>query len=262
MSEPTIDVAAIVQDEEEIIHLMLGACEVLLPNLRSVVIVDGGSKDNTIDVINSWRDRLPIDLIGHPFDNFCYQRNRALERCKADVIVGKADADLTWAVNLRERIVELYTHTATVFDCVCFFSVIDAYHYWHEGGKTGYATIFWKNVGLRYVRPIHEYLVWPGEENPKDRTQMKRHDWQSIRHGGRLHVTDIPIFDNSLRKSDAALRNRARRYDKWGALSGEAGIPLPTGDENWCIRNKEALLERKGYRRLPQHIADLVIPGC
>lgn len=254
---PTINVAAIVQDEEEILPLFLRACETLLPNLMSVVIVDGGSKDNTIDVIRSWEDRIPIDLVAHPFDNFAYQRNRALERCKADFII-KGDADLTWANNLKDRIHGLAKHPATFFDCLCYFSVVDAYHM--VADRVGYATVLWKNVGARYVRPIHEYLVWPGEEGPPDRLAMTRHDWNSIRHGGRLACVDIPFFDNSLRKSDEALRNRARRYARWGALSGEAGIPLPS-DEEWCVRNKSELLTRKGYGPMPAWVKQLVIEG-
>lgn len=255
---PSIDVAAIVQDEEEIIHLMLRACESLLPSLRSVVIVDGGSRDNTIDVINSWKDRLPIDLVGHPFDNFAYQRNRALERCKADFII-KGDADLTWASNIQDRLPELQASKALFFDCLCYFCVIDAYHSWKSA--PGYATVLWKNVGARYVRPIHEYLVMPGEERPPDRLSMARHDWESIRIKGRLQCVNIPFFDNSLRKSDAGLRARAKRYQKWGVLSGEAGIPLPTDDDGWCIRNKQRLMEEKRYERMPQWVCDLVVPG-
>ena len=255
---PSVDVAAIVQDEEEIIHLMLRACEVLLPNLRSVVIVDGGSKDNTVDVVNSWRDRLPIDLVGHPFDNFAYQRNRALERCTADFII-KADADLTWAANLRDRLPEMAQHKAIFFDCLVWFTVIDAYHCWKS--HPGYATVVWKNVGARYVRPIHEYLVMPGEERPPDRMAMVRHDWESVRTQSRLQCMSIPFFDNSLRKSDEALRNRARRYGKWGVLSGEAGIPLPTDDDEWCIRNRERVLADGVYERMPQWVCDLVVPG-
>lgn len=257
----SIDVAAIVQDEEELIPLMLRSCEVLLPNLRSVVIVDGGSKDGTIDIINSWRDRLPIDLVGHPFDNFCYQRNRALERCTADFIVGKVDADLTWTANMRDVIVSLVNDPATVYDVRCFFAVVDAHHY-VLGHGSGYATIFWKNIGLRYVRPIHEYLVWPGEEYPKDRMAMVRGDWQSIRTGGRLKaLNQVAVFDNSLRKSDGALRNRARRYARWAPLSKEAGISLPDNDDEWCIKNRDMLMHNKGWGPLPPPYAGLVIPG-
>ena len=254
---PNINVAAIVQDEEEIIPLMLRACEVLLPDLQSVVIVDGGSKDNTIDVINSWRDRLPIDLIGHPFDNFAYQRNRALERCKADFII-KGDADLTWAADLRDRLYLLEKDPATFFDCLCYFTIIDAYHCTNT--VIGHATVIWKNVGARYVRPIHEYLVMPGEECPADRLSMDRADWTSHRKNGRLKAVHIHFFDNSLRKSDAGLRARARRYSRWADLSGKAGIHLPSGDE-WCIRNRDKVIESNGYKKLPSEIARFVIPG-
>lgn len=254
----SVDVAAIVQDEEEIIPLMLRACESLLPNLRSVVIVDGGSRDGTIDVIRSWMDRLPIDLVGHPFDNFCYQRNRALERCTADFVI-KGDADLTWGKNLRDMLVELAEDPALFFDCLVYFCVQDAYHAWRNNNP-GYATVLWKNVGARYVRPIHEYLVMPGEENPQDRLAMNRRDWSSIR--SKLKCISIPFFDNSLRKSDEALRQRARRYAKWGKLSGEAGIPLPTDDDGWCVRNKQALLASSNWGPMPQWVQDLVIEGA
>jgi len=257
---PSIDVVAIVQDEEEIIHFLLTSCMTLHPFLRSVIIVDGGSQDRTIDIINSWRDRLPIDLVGHPFDNFCSQLNRALDRARADFIF-KADADLTWGTNMRDEILAQQYDPATFFDCRCFFSVIDAYHY-TSSNRCGYATTFWKNVGARYVRPIHSYPVWPGEENPPDRMAMVRGDWESIRIKGRLKILNTAfIFDNSLRKSDEALRRRARRYARWAELSAQAGIPLPVGDDEWCVRNRQKVLDENLYGPLPDHVAQLVIQG-
>ena len=71
----------------------------------------------------------------------------------------------------------------------------------------------------------------------------------------------VAVFDNTLRKSDEGLRNRARRYAHWAPLSSEAGISIPADDDEWCVKNKSMLMHRKGFGPLPGAFAGLVIPG-
>lgn len=256
----SIDVSVICQDEEEVIGWLLRACETLLPNLRSVVIVDGGSVDGTLDIINSWKHRVPIALFHHSFDNFMLQKNRALEHCTSDFIV-LADSDMTWTANLRDEINGGMFDKGYFFDFPLYYTVIDPYHYEKSSRCVGVSTRLCRNVGARYVRPIHEYLVWPGEESPPDRMAMERNDWDSIRIKGRLQYTNrCCFFENCLRKGEEALRAKCRRYERFTELSSQAGIYM-VKDEDRLVRERARFLAAGEYELLPDRYRNLVIEG-
>lgn len=256
----SIDVACITQNEEEVIGWMLRACETLLPNLRTVIIVDGGSVDGTLDVINSWKSRVPIALFHHPFDNFAAQKNRALERCTADFVV-LADSDMTWTSNLRAEVDKGTFDYGYFFDVPLYYTVVDAYHYETSSSRVGQSTRMMKNVGARYVRPVHEYLVWPGDENPPDRMAMERNDWESIRREARLRYIDaVAFFENCLRKSEEGLRAKCTRYEPFAERSTQAGIYM-VRDRERLVRERERLIKEGQYAPLPDKYRGLVIEG-
>jgi len=256
----SIDVACITQNEEEVIGWMLRACETLLPNLRTIIIVDGGSIDNTLDVIDTWKSRVPIALFHHPFDNFTSQKNRALERCTADFIV-LADSDMTWTKNLRDEINAGTFDYGYFFDVPLYYTVIDAYHYETSSKRIGQSTRLMKNVGARYVRPVHEYLAWPGEENPPDRLAMERKDWESIRKQARLrYIESVAFFENCLRKSDEGLRAKCARYEPFADLSTQAGIYM-VRDRERLARERARLIADGQYKLLPDRYRGLVVEG-
>lgn len=257
----SLDVACICQNEEEVLPWMLRACETLLPALRTVVLVDGGSTDSTLDVIQSWRHRVPIALFHHPFDNFMAQKNRALEKCTADWIV-LADSDMTWTSNLRDEILNGSFDSAPFWDVPLYYTVVDAYHYETSSKRVGVSTRFCKNVGARYVRPIHEYLCWPGEEKPADRMAMDREDWESIRRNGRLGATTrVAFFERTLNKSDDALRAKCARYEPFAELSTKAGIYM-VKDRDRLMNERNRLVAAGQYAPLPDQYKALVIEGA
>lgn len=260
-----IDVACICQDEQETIGWMLRACQSIGDNLRSVVIVDGGSTDDTLDIINAWSYILPIMVIRHSFDNFCDQKNRALERCAADWIV-LADADMTWGSNLAWELKHREDlQRVTCIDVPLFYTFQDAHHYRNDMVIGGSVRIT-RNVGCRYVQPIHEYLVWPGEENPKDRHVMfdypeRRPDWRSISQIPRLYAYgEIPFFEHTWRKSDEALRAKARRYRRFAEYSTKVGVFMD-GDEDYLVKEKYKILKRGAYEPLPKGRDRFVVRG-
>jgi glycosyltransferase involved in cell wall biosynthesis len=60
------------------------AAQTLRPD--EVVIVDGGSRDNTVAILNSYADRLPLRVLVEPGANISAGRNRAIAACRADII--------------------------------------------------------------------------------------------------------------------------------------------------------------------------------
>lgn len=52
-----------------------------------IVIVDGGSQDDTVEIMESYTDRLPLRVIVEPGCNISQGRNRALDAAEGDIIV-------------------------------------------------------------------------------------------------------------------------------------------------------------------------------
>jgi hypothetical protein len=51
-----------------------------------IVIVDGGSNDNTVDILHRYEDRLPIQVIVQAGCNISEGRNTAIATAKGDIL--------------------------------------------------------------------------------------------------------------------------------------------------------------------------------
>jgi glycosyltransferase involved in cell wall biosynthesis len=81
---PTVTAAIITLDEERMLPALLAS----LAWTDEIVLVDGGSRDRTVELARAAGCRV----IEHPFDNYARQRNRALELARGDWILS-IDAD-------------------------------------------------------------------------------------------------------------------------------------------------------------------------
>lgn len=82
----TVSVIATVLNEE---HTAAEWMETLLGQTRrpdEVVIVDGGSTDRTWEILESYRDRLPLTLLRRPGANISQGRNAAVAAARGDII--------------------------------------------------------------------------------------------------------------------------------------------------------------------------------
>ena len=76
----------VLNEEDTIVSLMDSVIQQSkLPD--ELVIVDGGSTDNTYQVLQSYQDKLPLKLICLPGANISVGRNRAVEQSTGDIIV-------------------------------------------------------------------------------------------------------------------------------------------------------------------------------
>ncbi len=99
-----ISLIATVLNEGESIHRLLGslAAQTRLPD--EVVIVDGGSHDNTVSLIESYAEKLPLQVLVEPGCNISEGRNRAIAAAQGDIIA-VTDAGVELAPDWLEKLV-------------------------------------------------------------------------------------------------------------------------------------------------------------
>ena len=104
-----ITVIVTVLNEGESIRQLLDslAAQTRLPD--EIVIVDGGSHDNTIAIIESYADRLPLRVLVEPGCNISAGRNRAIAAANGDIIAA-TDAgvrlDTAWLERLTQPLLD------------------------------------------------------------------------------------------------------------------------------------------------------------
>lgn len=232
----TISACTICQDEEECIVWYLNCCKFIFDQLgeqfREVIIVDGGSRDSTVDVIHSYQDQLPLVFIEHRFDSFGQQKNRALEKATGSHILGM-DADMTVGSNFTDRVRSGFYDDRYWTDFTLFAPV--------RGNpptrclKKIFPTMrLWKR-GPRFVTNFHEKL-----------------DGQPP--GYRVDV-EVPMFHNCFRISDEALMQRGERKQQYAQELTDAGAGPGPADRYYRMALGEA-------NPMPEHITRLIIPGC
>jgi glycosyltransferase involved in cell wall biosynthesis len=83
---PVIAVVATVLNEGESIRRLLESLVAQTCQPDEIVIVDGGSRDQTVAILHEYTDRLPLRVLVAPGANISAGRNRAIEAARADVI--------------------------------------------------------------------------------------------------------------------------------------------------------------------------------
>jgi len=96
-------------------HKLVKAIESVLPIADEIVIVDGGSSDNTEGVARSFEK---VRYFHHPWqDNYALQKNFAMDRASGDWIL-ILDSDEAVGVNMRKKIRRLIASRR--HDCYIF----------------------------------------------------------------------------------------------------------------------------------------------
>lgn len=104
-----ISLIATVLNEGQSIHRLMRslAAQTCLPD--EVVIVDGGSRDDTVALIQSYADKLPLRVLVEPGCNISQGRNRAIAAAQGDIIaVTDAGVELApnWLENLTRPLID------------------------------------------------------------------------------------------------------------------------------------------------------------
>jgi len=98
-----ISLIATVLNEGESMHRLMGSlvAQTRLPD--EIVMVDGGSRDDTVGILQSYADRLPIRVLVEPGCTISEGRNRAIAAAQGDIIA-VTDAGVELAADWLEQI--------------------------------------------------------------------------------------------------------------------------------------------------------------
>lgn len=244
-----LSVAIACQNEAQTLPYTLYCIHRMLePYLADVVLIDGGSEDNTIEVIEAWREALPIVLLHWPFDTPGKQKNRALHRCSGKWILA-IDADHTFGTNMGDVYASGYFDAHPVWDFLVYVCALDEYHSYSKHtkaeGPLGPTTRMFLS-SYRYQQDYHEQ-VWMDGHRPNI---------------GACKV--VPFFEHCLLQTHSALQQRGIRWQAHAAAMTARGhgpggpnryleaertttagrIPLPSNIKGWVLPRDIPVLKR------------------
>jgi glycosyltransferase involved in cell wall biosynthesis len=98
-----IAVIATVLNEGEGLRRLLDSLVAQTRHPDEVVIVDGGSRDNTVAILNTYADRLPMRVFSVAGANISAGRNHAIRAAQADIIAA-TDAGVVLAPDWLEKL--------------------------------------------------------------------------------------------------------------------------------------------------------------
>ena len=222
---PNLSVAMIVKDEEEILESCLEWVCLKLGDELQVVVVDGGSTDNTLEICrlgSTWfRD---FDLIQNPMpDSFAEQRNLALANCEGDWVL-QIDADETYNSHLLKNICEMCNQDKIdAWAFPTFHLHRDENHYYAEAYPDYHIRLFRNDPLIRYEGEVHELITGPGVGFEEA--------WSNLLPRTAIN-NDVHLLHWSLLKSDEGLRAKGERWMQFAERSAGKGVTL-SGPEHF-----------------------------
>lgn len=113
MSRTTVTLISTVLNEASSIRRLLDSIVAQTRQPDEVIFVDGGSRDNTLAVLESYVDRLPLQVMVKPGSNISDGRNTAIEAAQSDIIAA-TDAGVVLDPRWLESLVTPFESDATV----------------------------------------------------------------------------------------------------------------------------------------------------
>ena len=232
----TISISIICQNEDKHITECLDwLTEYVNPD--EIVIVDGGSVDNTLWIISTYiRNGANIKLIQNTMpDIFSQQRNLALGNCTKDWILS-IDIDETYSKNISSLISDIRNDKYNNINGFIFPTahlIKDQLHMVNGGGDI-HIRLFRNLPEIKYVGDVHENLYLGELSMIHNQVECKI-----------IRMASVALKHHSLLKSDEELLIKGKRYMRWAQKSTMLGIAID--NEYWFINSKNDYLGKKMY---------------
>lgn len=155
-----VDGFLIVLNEEELVQYCLESFASIADLLGVLSIVDNGSTDDTLDIVDSFKDRLPLVVTRDTQDaHHGRLRNLAISKCKSPWIF-YLDGDETCSVNMRDWMMSGLIEEADIWDFYKFTSIVDRWHY-VDGGNGPCTRLFRNRPSVHFPQNVHTEPTHP-----------------------------------------------------------------------------------------------------
>lgn len=194
---PFLDLFLLVNNEEELLQYCLESYESIVDLVQIVSIVDNNSTDASLDIIESFKTRLPITLQHHRENSHHgIMRTKAISICKAPWIM-YLDSDESWDTGFRQFLLDGWHEKADQIRFFKYTTIQDRNHF--VPGGNGYTERMFRNLdGVHFPQSIHT-MPTAGFNKTLDMAQER-----------------ILLFDATACKSVEALWAKGFRY-QWSA---------------------------------------------
>lgn len=179
-------------NEEEMLPYCLESFASIADQLDVLSVIDNGSSDATIDILLSFKDRIPMVWERDTRDSHHGRlRTKAIEKCHAPWIF-YMDSDESFTNNMRDWLVSGQMEEADVWDWYKYSTIVDRFHT-VEGGN-GPSTRMFRNLpGVHFPQNVHTEPTVAGLNRKRC-------------------VQGVWMFDHTACKSPEALAAKGWRY--------------------------------------------------
>jgi len=223
-------------NEEELVSYALDSWVHIAPVLDKLVIVDNGSTDATLEIIDHYSSGLPLILIRHDTDrHHGHMRSLALSHLPEGWVL-YLDSDETWTTDMLSWLQSGKLEEADQWEFYKYSTIQDREHY-TESGNGPSRRLFRYRPGVGFPQEIHTEPQGPGL--------------------ARLYGTGDSgpfLFDHTAIKSQEALWAKGWRY-QWAM--GVPGI----GPSHEYIGRVANAYAAGNIVKLPQQVLDRVFTG-
>ncbi|MFW6075803.1 MAG: glycosyltransferase, partial [Chloroflexota bacterium] len=190
---PRVSLITTIRDEADQLPELLESIRLQSLQPDAVVVVDGGSTDRILEVLEQWKDRLPLEVYQCPGANISTGRNVAISQCRSDIIA-VTDAGVRLDPNWLEYLVSPFVECPGEVDVVSGFFNSDS------------RDEFEAALAATTLPDVDE--VEPGSFLPSSRSVAFRRSWfeAGIQYPEWLDYCEDLIFDLRLRRAGARFR--------------------------------------------------------
>lgn len=208
----------ILNNEEELVRYALESFLSLGDLLGKLSLVDNNSTDATLEIIDSFSDKMNIVVQHeHGHSHHGQLRNKAMDPLTDDQWIFYLDGDESFTSNFSNWLRSGKIEEANAWSIFKYTTIIDKYHY-VEGGNGPTQRLFRNLPGRHFPQSIHT-----------EPTHLKFGAWPT--------VPDVLMFDHTATKSWEALMSKGWRY-QWAAREN---VPAIGGSSEYEVRVLNAL---------------------
>lgn len=181
----------------------IAACLATLSWADEIVLIDGGSRDGTLDKAKEFKPRV----IFSPFQNFAQQKNRALQEASHPWVFF-IDADERVSPELAEEILQVVrSDKPEAVYAIKRNTWLFGRLFQYTGTQDDYPIRLFPKAHARFEQPVHEYIVTD--------LPVKRFDGAIVHHSTRNRQHYFAKLEHYLEFEMQALRHKKRNVFVW-----------------------------------------------